>query len=93
MSKAGCQSSWSGPALGGLADERVQPSELAKSLWEPPSEKLPFLFTSIWCAGDGWMVAKVVGDAKAGPSLSLGVLLLGSVVQPLHSVWTLEDMW
>lgn len=69
MSRVGCQSSWSGPLLGGLADERVQPSEIAKSLWEPLPEKLSFLFTSIWYAGDGWMVEKVVGDTKAGPSL------------------------
>lgn len=69
----------------------TQPPEMAKSLWEPPSEKLPFLFTSIWCAVDGWMVEKVVGDQSR--TLSLGVLLLGTVVQPLHSVWSLEDMW
>lgn len=36
------------------------------------------LFTSIWCAVDGWLAKEVVG-------VSLGVLLLGSVVWPLHS--------
>ena len=55
--------------LNGLAKQRDQPSELHRSLWEPPSERLPFLFTSIWCAMDGWMAKKVVGEVKAGASL------------------------
>lgn len=36
-----------GPMLGGLSEERVQPSEMAMILWELSLEKLPFLFTSI----------------------------------------------
>lgn len=31
-----------GPVLGGLAKERGQPSEMARSLWESSSEKLHF---------------------------------------------------
>lgn len=73
-----------GPVLGGLAKERVQPSEMAKSPWEPPSEKLPFLFTSIWCAVDGKKKKKVVEEESlwlsccwalwSGPSTVPGAL-------------------
>lgn len=81
-----------GPVLDGLlSKERIRPSEVDRSLWEPSSERLPFLFTSTWCAVDGWMANKMVDEVKAGAS-SLGVLLLGSAVWPLHSAWRLEDI-
>lgn len=72
-----------GPVLGGLAEDRVQPSGMPRIPWEPSSGKL--LFYKFWCAGDGWLAKEVVG-------VSLGVLLLGSVVWPLHSARSLEGM-